>query len=191
MLSIQAVVEAIQIPLDSWPGNCYTIAAAMHRADLVPGGLLRYGHYLGPVAAASIFHGRPLVPHGWIEAPDGSIVDPTRFVFEAREPYIYKGPNNQQYDAGGNVFRKQNEGEAPQPSGQEITLLVELPPRIKALLRNEGPNYTFSQLFWLANLSLFTLADDALDVYLALIDVDLAALIPIDNRRIVLGDEND
>ena len=30
--------------------------------------------------------------HVWIERPDGTIVDPTRWVFEGVWPYVYEGP---------------------------------------------------------------------------------------------------
>ena len=37
--------------------------------------------------------------HVWIERPDGSIVDPTRWVFEGVLPYIYRGKADRHYRA--------------------------------------------------------------------------------------------
>ena len=34
--------------------------------------------------------GRPV--HVWIELPDGSVLDPTRWAFEGAWPYVYSGP---------------------------------------------------------------------------------------------------
>ena len=41
--------------------------------------------------------GRPV--HTWIEKLDGTVVDPTRWVFEGVWPYIYEGPRDW-YDKG-------------------------------------------------------------------------------------------
>lgn len=36
--------------------------------------------------------GRPI--HVWIERPDGTVVDPTRWTFEGVWPYVYVGPKD-------------------------------------------------------------------------------------------------
>jgi hypothetical protein len=90
-------------PLSSWMGDCYTIARLVIDHGLVRG-VARYGAYMGEIAPGSMFADRADVPggvnHGWVELKDGRVVDPTRWVFEDVEPYIYRGENRGEYDAG-------------------------------------------------------------------------------------------
>lgn len=100
-LTIADVVRGIGIPVEQWNGNCYAIACAMLRAKLVRG-RPAYGHWLGRVHPKSSFaskRGLPFVRHGWIVLDErgahgqrpGRVLDPTRWVFEAVEPYLYIG----------------------------------------------------------------------------------------------------
>lgn len=76
-------------------------------------GEVRYGNWMGPIHPdCPEFGGRPFAHHGWVEKADGSIVDPTRWVFEHVKPYIYEGPNDH-YDAGGNEIREARIGSRP------------------------------------------------------------------------------
>lgn len=97
-LTAQAVADAIQVPLHEWPGNCYAIACAVLKSGMVRG-RATYGHYYGYISPLSIpFGGRKWSRHGWITRRK-TIVDPTRWVFEAVKPYIYVGPvNDADYD---------------------------------------------------------------------------------------------
>lgn len=49
------------------------------------------------------------IPHGWVLMPDGRIFDPTRWTFEAKSPYLYVGPDRDEYDKGSNQLRAERE----------------------------------------------------------------------------------
>lgn len=92
-LTVADVAKAIGVATSAWSGNCYAIACAILRAKLVKG-RPAYGHWTGPVSKKSPFasrRGLPIVRHGWIILENGAVMDPTRWVFEAVEPYIYVG----------------------------------------------------------------------------------------------------
>lgn len=193
-LTAEAVSETIGIPVEEWPGNCYAISNAMVVAGVVDG-IVQYGHWLGNVAAESLFAGRaiPFVCHGWIvvgSVEDEFVVDPTRYVFEGVEPYVFVGYNEGEYDAGGNVWRASMETLPPpfredqRPADLSFGNAEQ---GVMSLLWNP-PSLTIEHAFWLANLSLTTLGGLARPVYCALIDARLGGFIPIDNRRMVIGD---
>jgi len=64
----------------------------------IVGGTRRDGVWTGPTHNIWGLRGRwrkdakghPV--HAWIEQPDGTIVDPARWVFEGCWPYFYRGP---------------------------------------------------------------------------------------------------
>ena len=93
-LKVHDIEKAIGLPVDKWSGNCYAVACEILRAKLVKG-RPAYGHWTGPVHAKSPFSrggkSSPIVRHGWIILENGAVMDPTRWVFEAAEPYIYIG----------------------------------------------------------------------------------------------------
>ena len=88
-MSAAQVAEAISAPVAAWPGNCFAIATAMVDAGLCPpGSVAVYGHWTGPVHPRSMFYSRSgagFCNHGWVLKPDGTVIDPTRFVFEMTE----------------------------------------------------------------------------------------------------------
>jgi len=108
-ISITKTVKAIGHPPEDWIGNCYAIACQILEAGLVKG-RAAYGHFRGEVSPdAPRFgedHHRGWQRHGWIILEDGRVLDPTRWVFEAKKPYIYVGPNDHEYDEGGSELRK-------------------------------------------------------------------------------------
>lgn len=91
--TLQQCEKAVGEPATQWVARCYEIACAIVDAGLVKGGEAVYGHWLGPVAPRSHFadrRGTGFIPHGWIWVEDeGMVVDPTRWVFEARTPYLF------------------------------------------------------------------------------------------------------
>lgn len=93
-LTVAQVEKAIGIPVREWSGKCYAIACEILRAKLVKG-RPAYGHWTGDVHPKSPFarDGKrpPIVRHGWIILESGAVLDPTRWVFEAVEPYLYTG----------------------------------------------------------------------------------------------------
>lgn len=103
MIKIPSVEECARVlgePAEKWAGRCYEIAHLFVDAGLVPGGVAVYGHWTGPIHPASRFAGRRTLgftQHGWVWVEDeGVVVDPTRWAFEMRTPYVYVGeePND-------------------------------------------------------------------------------------------------
>jgi hypothetical protein len=93
--SLEACEKAIGEPASAWVARCYEISCKIVEAKLVPGGAAVYGHWLGPIAPRSHFADRAntgFVPHGWIYVEnEGLVIDPTRWAFEARTPYLFSG----------------------------------------------------------------------------------------------------
>ena len=200
---ILIVEKAIQAPVEQWPGNCHVVAVQMVANDaLTKMGLVldgkpvtRYGHWLGPVAPGNMFSGKPVVPHGWIEVPrDDSeewIVDPTRWVFEGKDPYIYYGPNDY-YDIGGSDLRNAMRSEQPPACGDgkfHYPANFEHAGYVRALLKcncDEGL-MNVAQLFWIGNIDYRTLGDMAIPVYKWLEDINQKAIVPLDYWEKVMG----
>lgn len=95
-LTVDDVVDATGIAVDDWPGNCYAIAVALVESGLLPDRFEAvYGHWTGPISSRSRFADRRALGftgHGWALDPDsGTVVDPTRWVFEHADPYIFVG----------------------------------------------------------------------------------------------------
>ena len=104
-LNAKAILQSLVVavgPTDDWRGNCFALAAQAVTHGIVEGRAV-YGTWRGPISEDSIFfeHQGEFVIHGWVNLPDGRICDPTRWVFEAVEPYIYIGKNDH-YDEGVN-----------------------------------------------------------------------------------------
>lgn len=192
-LNPEAVASAIGIPVDRWPGNCHGIALAMLKAKIVTG-TDRYGHYHGFIHPdCERFGGRAFTHHGWIE--DGDVlIDPTRWVFECAEPYIYIGPaNDPDYDFGGNRVKRMYMKPAPPFDPNVGNGTWELPEPIerwaKFMLGHDSKTVSAGQVIWLANLPLDMLGDFARPVYeFVCNDVGLPGMIPMDNRREIIGE---
>jgi hypothetical protein len=93
-LDIHKVADDIDFPVKEWPGKCYQVASALVEAGVVDGEAV-YGHWTGPINPTSpVFGDRAdlgFTHHGWIVMEDGTVVDPTRWVFENAKPYIFIG----------------------------------------------------------------------------------------------------
>jgi len=91
--TLEACERALNEPASAWLARCYEISCKIVEAKLVDGDAV-YGHWVGNVAPGSHFAGRTstgFVRHGWILLKDGRVLDPTRWVFEDVEPYLYVG----------------------------------------------------------------------------------------------------
>ena len=195
-VSVEEVVDAINTPVEKWPSNCHGIAMLLLESSLVAG-IPRYGHYRGYIASDSRFANRRHVGwihHGWIELDNGEVCDPTRFVFEGADPYIYFGPGDE-YDHGGDVSRKQLEKPFPEASEEELGVGLDIDMDTGRFLRELTGSFqqSFSvvQIFWMANLSRSTLGTFAPQVYEALAEAGFEAAIPIDNWEYYFGKKGD
>lgn len=198
-LKIEDVEKVINIPVEEWREKCHEIASLLLRKNVVSG-MLRYGHWIGPIHSNSTFadrRGLGFTHHGWIEQSDGTIIDPTRFEFEQVSPYIYVGLNDY-YDAGGNQFRELMMREPPVFNEEEKLIRLKdtgakMSVFVKGNLDCRSTKteiiITLKQAFWLANLPLQILNEAAKTVFESLIDAGLIALIPYDNKQLVLGND--
>lgn len=198
MLTLKQVEQTLGEKAAAWKGRCFEIAYAIVKAGLVKGRAV-YGHWRGPVSPRSMFYkssGMGFVQHGWVLLEDGSVIDPTRWAFEGKRPYIYIGASDH-YDEGGNVWRSQQAGPPPvyeeldecRDVGSDIMdsptwTFVEKLLRIDITYQEPGV-LTVDQLRWLAHVPPSTLGLHAKAVYAALEKLNMSAFIPIDNQRMV------
>jgi hypothetical protein len=195
-MNIKKAAKIINIPLEDWPGNCSAIANAFIKNDLVSG-KYQYGHYHGFISPESeTFGGRKFTHHAWILRDDGMIVDPTKWVFENEAPYIFVGENDPCiYDLGGN-FLYETFLLKPPPKYNAKEKQLTVPDSLQMILSQllvfpnlfKKKNISFSQLFWLSNLPPKFMEGMEKEIYSWIVDdLKLTALIPIDNRRNILG----
>lgn len=198
---LEAIAAHIQIPLHKWPGNCYNVASALCESGLLDAEP-QYGHWRGPVAPDTKFYDRWLslggwTNHGWSvlnKSVKGKKLycDPTRYVFEGVNPYIFLGPDpHGYYDLGGDTLRSQMDRPAPERNLKEVQVPLTLPPDVVFWLSGLVEDYdgvlSLNQVVWLGNMSMRSLGKHAAVIYRALIDAGFRAVIPLDNREVVLS----
>ena len=182
--SIEEAAERIGLAPELWAGECYGVACDFTEKELVEG-VAVYGHYLGLIHEESLFSSLRHVgfcQHGWVSLPDGSVLDPTRWVFEHTKPYIYEGPADD-YDEGGNKLRKTLRGACPPFAGTStIVALDESTASFVRQLAGDEP-LDDRRLAWIANTPLAELGTFAPAIYEAIRRAGYGALIPFDNER--------
>jgi hypothetical protein len=193
--TIAEVESRLKWPVDGWKGQCFGVASQMVAKGLVRGTAV-YGHYLGAVNPEGYFGKRTkhsFVQHGWVLMGDGRILDPTRWVFENTEPYIYVAKKNKDYDEGGNELRAAFKRPAPAFDSDEKCVVFKkdvLPTApwnfIEKLLplnlEQEPGTLSISQVYWLANLPYEDLFPYTAVIYKAIAEVGEEVAIPWDNR---------
>jgi hypothetical protein len=183
--NIWEIAEAIKLPLSEWHGNCYAIACQIIKEDFIKGRAV-YGHYYGPVTNTNPYFNssRIFQRHGWISA-DLRIIDPTRWIFEETEPYIYTSPQTPDYDEGGNRLRQRTHlfppEFDPEDKKQKLNLSRNAETFLLENLLGGSPEITFRQIIWIANQRPETLGKYAKEIYVAIKQANLKAAIPIDN----------
>jgi len=189
--TIQEAERALGEPAVKWAGRCYEISCNLVRVGLVEGDPV-YGNYRGPVVEGSMFSGKPFIRHGWIRTLDG-IVDPTRWVFEGVEPYIYQtGLDDPTYDEGAQVLRRLTHPPPPEfdESDKEVKPDGMLQPYEWALLNDlvgGTGRLTIQQLAWIANLPMGDDFPEAREAFEALDKLGLKVFVPVDNWRMATG----
>lgn len=188
-LSIKEIESIIGIPVNEWGGNCHLIANEFLKHGLVEGRLC-YGNYFGYIDSKSMFSDYNFPHHGWVHLDDGRIFDPTRWVFENVDPYIYIDFDMiGEYDFGGNKFRELFD--TPKPEYNEKSRQFELNDNSNSIFKNligcDRNVISIEEIMWIANLSLNVLQSNAKTVFEFISDNGLGAFIPIDNREFILG----
>jgi hypothetical protein len=182
---VDALEISCGVPASNWVGQCASVAKALQKSGLPlgKGTTYHYGHWTGPIAPQSHFKERPFTHHAWLQKDD-QIIDPTRWVFESCEPYIYVGQNDH-YDDGGQSLDMQRIGQAPKPEGPAYLPRPENSDAL-AILEAEGiteEKLTRNQAHHLANLPPNAYPKIAA-IHQWLKAHSLTALIPIDYQRI-------
>jgi hypothetical protein len=187
MIDVSRAAKAIGIPIEEWPGNCHTIAVAFLESGVVWGKPV-HGHWVGPVNPhCTLFYRRykklGFVSHSWLVKPNGSVVDPTRWVFENTKPYIFEGKSSWYYDEGGNGFRSQLLRPCPKYSEGKPTNFKISDAKVRKHLELlvPSPRWTIEQVFWLSNLSYDTHGTLVWQVYKAIEKNGHRSYVPIDN----------
>jgi hypothetical protein len=208
-LDIKAVARKIRWPTNDWHGQCYAVSCEIVKAKIVKGRAV-YGHYYGPVAETGYWanrRGQMFQRHGWIVLEDGRFLDPTCWSFEDKNPYLcfhdcedHEGESCY-YDEGGNGFRAltmrpmpQYREPGPKADQYERNHLKHIKLKLKGKaktfvfgLLDYPPAITWEMVHWLANLNPNQFDGHTKEVFQSIVDADEAVLIPVDNRRMVLG----
>ena len=198
MITIEQLEKAWGAPVEKWTGNCYGLACAA--AKLIEGAVPVYGHYLGKVAEGTFFEPASsggFVQHGWVLMKNSDVVDPTRWAFEGRKPYIYNGPCDV-YDEGGNALRMRMIGGPPEfdpESKPKIDILPHLTSEawefVRELMKLEPVegydlgHVTVPQLHWLATYDPRLMRGHATVIFAVLKHLNFKSLVPLDNWRMV------
>jgi len=184
-LTVKDLEEELDLPTKEWHGKCSLPAHAA--VGLLDGAQFIYGHYLGPIATDGYWGKRLGFPnhHGWVLLEDDRVLDPTRWSFENKKPYIYIGENDGDYDEGGDFIREKMVQPCPKAQGNKVNLNISEPERviIEKLVGMDISEVGSFQLHWLANLPYKSLDWAVGPVYDILIRHNLRAFIPIDNLR--------
>lgn len=206
-LPAKAVEECIGMPTREWVSNCHLIAILAVKAGCFEG-TPRYGMYSGdvdedcPISSwVDMYEDGIPIRHAWIEQTDGTIVDPTRWVFEDDYPYIAviseDDWEHDEYDPGMQAFKSMFRSpcparDDPRPSISEP--LLEFKPEGKLLSfvmhateDAQGYPFTKGQIFWLANMTPDELGEFARPFYRELEKADLDAFVPADYWDMMMG----
>ncbi len=191
--SLAECERAVEAPASEWKGRCHEVACVINRV-LKLGWEECYGAYLGPVAPGGFFDSdRPIHRHGWLLSPDGRVFDPTRFVFENRDPYLYFEHNDTDYDFGMERVRlgfriASGRRDPPEfdPKAETFVLDLSDPDAILYVTELFGnyPTLSFDQLLYLANLGPSEMSVSvARALHLEIERLGQGALIPFDFRN--------
>lgn len=183
-LTIKVLEKESGLSTDLWHGKC-TLFSSL--ACKLVGGHDVYGDYCGIVSSKGYWKNKIGLPihHGWVLLDDGRILDPARWSFENKKPYIYLDFNDKDYDEGGNVMRAEFRKPCPPPTGNLANFKPSLESNIlfEHLTQTPFEKMTIEQAFWVANLGYEELDFAVAGIYQTLIDNDLDAAIPIDNLK--------
>ena len=191
MYNISQVENIIGVKSEKWVANCYYISTLLVKHGVVEGKAV-FGKYLGKVDKKSPFYGNTFINHGWIETPNGEIIDPTRWVFESTEPYIYESNiKNIDYDRGSNVIKKLLKTDAPSFNKNSKVVDIEnlqIEAIFKTLLKEkkEDKKISIEQLIWVGSLSLGDLNYFAKPLFAWYKDNALSVFIPVDNFETIM-----
>jgi hypothetical protein len=178
----------------SW--NCFAVAKVLETLLKKEGKKARavYGFWYGECLSKPK---QPMHRHGWTVVGN-EILDPTRFVFEGKKPYLFQGRtvNHPEYDEGMRLAKLANRFPFPIPgrgtsyniqwSKQTFRFLSQL------ILENSDDknkesvdpcNLNSQQLNWISNTDYLALGKYISEIYSKLIENELDVFIPLDYRK--------
>jgi hypothetical protein len=188
---IETIQDAINTPFERWKGNCYHISCQIVKSGIIKGKAV-FGKYYGQVDDQSMFAGGIFINHGWIETPEGKIIDPTRWVFENKEPYIFEtDKNNKDYDRGSNFMKSifNNAIPAFDESTKIITIEDESIDLLFSAILGEHKQHkkiTVDQAVFIGSQSLDFYGENAKTIFTWFKENNLAFFIPIDNYDMIM-----
>ena len=191
VFDVNEISKSINKPFESWKGNCYYISCLIVKSGLVEGKAV-FGKYYGYIDNGSMFAGSIFTNHGWIETPEGQIIDPTRWVFENKEPYIFEtNKNNKDYDRGSNIMKEIFVSSVPEfnSSGRVIEINNnEIEGILASFLgdKKEDNVVCVGQAMFVGSQSLKLLGDNAKPLFTWFKDNSLEVFIPLDNFELVM-----
>ena len=171
--------------------NCFSVAtvvAEMLEKRGVPARAV-YGSWWGS------YSGRPALPahrHGWCIVNDKEVLDATRWVFEDREPYLFKAPMSKcsEYDEGSRRLRSAQRIAFPKAKEKDeivqFTWSKDAWITLFSVIRSEDANpfrLTVPQVMWIANTDYYAFGKHIVEIYETLIARDFGAFIPTDYRK--------
>ena len=182
-LTIEDLEKCADLPVRKWHGLCRKMAAATH--SIIKTGRWVWGDYLGLIDKNGYYGERSklnrIIGHAWILLDDERALDPTRWVFEHVDPYIYIG-NADDYDEVGNDFRTLFNRSCPTADkGRLVNLKTSASNAalFERLTTTPFDKLTIQQLAWIATTPYDELGSNAVLIYETLVANDLKTLIPI------------
>jgi hypothetical protein len=194
IFDIEKVSKEIDWNVDKWVANCYAVSSAIVDAGLIQGKAV-FGKYHGFINENSFFKKSTFTNHGWILTKDGKIIDPTRWVFENTNPYIYIcDSDNNDYDQGSNVIKNILSSLQNVPVFDDSLRVItidneEIEHYFSELLGKEKIPHKISinQILSIASSSVNTLGCAAKPIFTWLNEKGLSAFVPIDNFEMIMN----
>lgn len=143
------------------------------------------------------WHGRcvgkdaPFYRHGWTVVDCTEIWDPTRWVFEGKKPYLFKGllKDHPEYDEGMRRVRAETRSPFPKNSKSDrpsvqLNWSKDAEKFLLEILSGYSPNsLTPQQAMWICNYDYLGLGGFIDEIYSKFIEAGFGSFIPIDNVK--------
>lgn len=171
-------------------GNCSGASQALKSLLVEDGKIIKtvrdiYGIFNGfNIQTGSVGYFR----HAWLLINETYIVDPTRWVFDGRQPKVFicsRDTNHIMYDEAMIKFRSLIKREYPIEGTGKITICnwsddVKILLKTLSLSNQDFNKMSSNQIFWLANLPVNVLGELKFEIYDKLISESFKMFIPID-----------
>ena len=193
--TIEELAEAIGHHPKTWEGRCAHVAHLLNVHFYNEEMKERYGLWLGPIIEGTCFSKRPYTSHGWLESGTGSlgtlIIDPTRWVFEGKEPYIFEGfDHDGYYDLGANKVNAMFRMPCPEYDPTDKRVIISCSRALELFMKDKlesPPGITDKHIFWLANIPLQEIPDKLRkEFYKFIAKVGSSCWVPTDNWQFVM-----